>query len=153
MIDQHGAHERILYERLSRDLAREPIRLTPPVTVRLPADLNRELPHFEAELAYLGFEFEPFGADAVRLTGAPETATDPEAALIAALEALAGGDDLAKALACKGSTRFGEGLSMQEMALLLEEWSLTEFPGICPHGRPIVKRIALQDLMREFGRV
>ena len=153
ILDQHGAHERILYERLSKDPAGEPVRLLPPVTVRLPEDLAREVPHFEAELAHLGFDLEPFGADAVRLTGAPETATDPEVALISALKALAGGDDLAKALACKGSTRFGENLSTEEMALLLKEWSLTEFPGVCPHGRPIVKRIALQDLLHEFGRI
>jgi len=83
----------------------------------------------------------------------PETVTDPETALLAALHALAGGEDLAKALACKGSTRFGENLSTEEMEVLLKEWSETRFREICPHGRPIVKRLSLIDLLREFGRV
>jgi len=104
-------------------------------------------------LEALGFRFEPFGEDALRITGAPETATDPEAALLAALHALVGGEDLAKALACKGSTRFGENLSREEMEMLLREWAATEFPEICPHGRPIVKRLSLADLLREFGRI
>jgi DNA mismatch repair protein MutL len=83
----------------------------------------------------------------------PETVTDPETALLAALHALAGGEDLAKALSCKGSTRFGESLSSEEMEMLLKEWSVTEFREICPHGRPIVKRLTLIDLLREFGRI
>ena len=83
----------------------------------------------------------------------PETVTDPEAALLAALHAFAGGHDLPKALACKGSTRFGEDLSSEEMEALLKEWFETNFREICPHGRPIVKRLALVDLLREFGRI
>jgi DNA mismatch repair protein MutL len=75
----------------------------------------------------LGFRFEPFGEGAVRISAVPETVTDPETALLAALHALAGGEDLAKALACKGSRRFGENLSSEEMELLLSEWSAVEF--------------------------
>jgi DNA mismatch repair protein MutL len=89
----------------------------------------------------------------VRLSRAPETVTDAEAALLAALGALAGGEDLAKALACKGSTRFGESLSREEMEELLREWASCEFRDVCPHGRPIVRRVRLADLLREFGRV
>ena len=99
------------------------------------------------------FEFEPFGEESVRVLSAPETVTDPEAALLAALGALAGGEDLAKALACKGSTRFGENLTREEMELLLKDWAATDFKEICPHGRPIVKRVKLADLLREFGRL
>jgi DNA mismatch repair protein MutL len=108
--------------------------------------------NFEAEMEALGFRFEPFGTGAVRIMAVPGTVTDPEAALLGALHALAGGEDLAKALACKGSTRFGENLSSEEMEMLLREWSMTEFGEICPHGRPIVKRLSLVDLLREVGR-
>jgi len=83
----------------------------------------------------------------------PETVTDPEAALLAALHAFVGGHDLPKALACKGSTRFGENLSSEEMEMLLKESSVTQFREICPHGRPIVKRLSLVELLREFGRM
>ena len=82
----------------------------------------------------LGFRFEPFGEGAVRISAVPETVTDPEAALLVALHVLAGGEDLAKALACKGSTRFGEDLSSEEMEMLLKEWSVTQFEEISPHG-------------------
>ena len=119
----------------------------------MPEDLAPEAWAFEAGLNRLGFVFEPFGTDAVRITAAPETAVDPEAAFLAALHALAGGEDLAKALACKGSTKFGEHLSREGMAALLDEWSSCEFPKVCPHGRPIVKRVSLADLLREFGRL
>jgi DNA mismatch repair protein MutL len=120
---------------------------------RLPEDLAPEVWNFESEMEALGFRFEPFGEGAVRISAVPKTVTDPESALLAALHALAGGEDLAKALACKGSTRFGESLSVEEMEALLKEWSETEFRKICPHGRPIVKRLSLLDLLREFGRI
>ena len=87
------------------------------MVVRLPGDLAPEAWNFGAELDALGFEFEPFGEGAVRVSKVPETVADAEAALVAALHALAGGEDLAKALACKGSTRFGESLSREEMEI------------------------------------
>jgi DNA mismatch repair protein MutL len=153
ILDQHGAHERILYERFSRNPRAEAVPLPSPVVAQLPEDLASEAWNFEAEMEALGFRFEPFGDAAVRVLAVPGTVTDPEAAFLAALHALAGGEDLAKALACKGSTRFGEALSREEMEMLLREWSSTEFREICPHGRPIVKRVALPDLLREFGRI
>jgi DNA mismatch repair protein MutL len=153
VLDQHGAHERVLYERLSESLRAEPVPLSNPVVAQLPEDLAPEAWNFDAELEALGFRFEPFGDGALRVTAVPETVTEPETAFLAALHALAGGEDLAKALACKGSTRFGESLSREEMDTLLKEWSATQFGEICPHGRPIVKRVALADLLREFGRL
>jgi DNA mismatch repair protein MutL len=102
------------------------------VVVRLPGDLVPETWNFESELNALGFEFEPFGEGALRVSQAPETVADPEAALLAALGALVGGEDLAKALACKGSTRFGENLSREEMEVLLKEWAATEFKDTNP---------------------
>ncbi len=153
ILDQHGAHERILYEKLRENPEAPPASLERPVTATLPEDLATEVWALEEDLGSLGFLFEPFGPDAVRVNAAPETAADPEAAFLAALHALAGGEDLAKALACKGSTKFGEDLSREGMAALLQEWSSCEFPHVCPHGRPIVKRVALADLLREFGRL
>jgi DNA mismatch repair protein MutL len=153
ILDQHGAHERILYERLFRNPRGTPVALPSPVVVRLPGDLAPEAWNFEAELNSIGFEFEPFGEGAVRVSKVPDTVAEAEESLVAALHALAGGEDLAKALACKGSTRFGESLSREEMEALLKEWSSCRFAEICPHGRPIVKRIKLADVLREFGRV
>lgn len=152
VIDQHGAHERVLYERLRKSLKRVPVTLETPVTVRLPDDLAPEAWGYEAELEALGFRVEPFGTGAVRVLAAPEPVADAGEALLGAVEALVGGEDLAKALACRGSTRFGEELSRGAMEELLREWAACEFGSVCPHGRPIVKRVALPDLLREFGR-
>ena len=152
ILDQHGAHERILYEKLLKNLRGTPTDLPASAVVRLPADLAPEVWNFEAEIEALGFRLEPFGGGTVRLLAAPEAVTDPEGAFLGAVEALAGGEDLAKALACRGSTKFGESLTREEMVTLLREWSSCEFREVCPHGRPIVKRISLADLLREFGR-
>lgn len=153
ILDQHGAHERILYEKLQKNLRGTPRTLPVPVVVRLSSELAPEVWNFEAELEALGFVVEPFGAGAVRVAAVPEGMGDVEGALLGAVEALAGGEDLAKALACRGSTKFGEDLSRAEMEALLKDWAACEFGVICPHGRPIVKRVALADLLREFGRV
>lgn len=152
LLDQHGIHERVLYEKLSAEPCRSPTLLHDPLAVNLPPDLAPEVWSYETELRSLGFEFEPFGDATVRLHGAPEDAAEPGTAFRAALEALAGGEDLAKALACKGSTKFGEQLSKEKMQNLIKEWTACEFPEVCPHGRPIMKRIPLADLLREFGR-
>ena len=82
------------------------MRLPSPVVARLPEDLAPEVWNFEVELKALGFCFEPFGDGAVSALGRARDRTDPEAAFLAALYALAGGEDLARALACKGSTKF-----------------------------------------------
>lgn len=152
LLDQHGIHERILYERLSEEPRRSPAPLPEPPAVSLPPELAPEVYSYETELHSLGFEFEPFGEATVRLRAAPEDAVEPATAFRAALEALAGGEDLAKALACKGSTKFGERLSRDRMERLLKEWAACEFPTVCPHGRPVVKRTSLAELLREFGR-
>lgn len=152
VLDQHGAHERVLYEKLLEDPAGRMVELPSPLFLQLPGDLAPEVWNFEVELETLGFRFEPFGSGAVRMLAAPEGISGSETAFVAALEALAGGEDLAKALACKGSRKFGESLAEREMEALLREWASCEFPMVCPHGRPIVKRIQIADLLREFGR-
>jgi hypothetical protein len=97
----------------------------------LPEGLAPEAWNFEVGLGGLGFGFEPFGEGAARISAVPETVTDPEAALLAAPYALAGGEDLSKALACKGSTKFGEGLSAEEAKALLRDWASCEFRETC----------------------
>jgi DNA mismatch repair protein MutL len=146
VLDQHGAHERVLYERLCENPRAEAVPLPGPVVARLPEDLAPEVLNFEVEMQALGFRFEPFGEGAVRISAVPETVTDPETALLAALHALAGGEDLAKALACKGSTRFGENLSREEMEALLKEWFETNFRETCTPkwktSRPVLPCLA-----------
>ncbi|MCA3749487.1 MAG: DNA mismatch repair protein MutL, partial [Rubrobacter sp.] len=152
LIDQHGAHERVLYERLLYGPAEPPAALEPPEVVLLAGGLEEEVWRFEEELAAAGFRLEPFGKDAVRVLAAPRGLGEVASGLLGALEALAGGEDYLRALACRGADRFGEELDRGRMARLLEDWASTRFPEICPHGRPIVRRIGLEELLRGFGR-
>lgn len=152
ILDQHGVHERILYEKLLRHPAQSPRHLPEAAVVRIPEGMDGEVWSREEELQRLGFSLEPFGTGALRILSVPESVTDPSGALWGAVEALLGGEDLAKALACRGSAKFGATLSSTQMEVLLREWETCEFPDICPHGRPIVKRLALPDILREFGR-
>ncbi len=103
------------------------MELPAPLFVQFAEDLALEVWAYEEELKAIGFDMEPFGEGAVRVLAAPETTGEPEIALIAAVEALAGGEGLAKALACKGSKKFGESLSREEMAGLLKDWASCEF--------------------------
>jgi DNA mismatch repair protein MutL len=152
ILDQHGAHERVLYERLAQRPAGEPEPLKEPAVVRLPEEVSAEVWDFEDELGRLGFRFEPFGAEAVRLLAAPRAVGEATSAFVAALEALVGGEDLAKALACRDSVKFGAPLPRSAMEELVRDWSGCDFPEVCPHGRPIVRRLRLADILREFGR-
>lgn len=152
VLDQHGAHERILYERLSKDLRQPPVSLKRPVVAHLPEDIAPEVWNYDEELKQLGFVFEPFGELAVRLTHAPASAGDVAESLNAALWALVGGEDLAKEMACKGSRRFGDALSEAEMGRILSEWRACDFPEVCPHGRRIARRLPLDELLKGFGR-
>ncbi len=122
-----------------------PANLPVPAVVRPPVDLAPEVWNFEVELEALGFRVEPFGV-ARCACSRPRVGGGPRGKAPGALEALAGGEDLAKALACRGLTKFGESLTQEEMVSLLREWSATEFKEICPHGRPIAKRIYLSRI-------
>lgn len=168
IIDQHSAHERILFQQIMEafDRGGQPSqRLLFPLTLRLsPAeygviDASREL--FERA----GFEIEPFGGRTVivHAAPAPHPRFDAARCLREMVAELAAGSDLTRAarnqferlamtFACKGAIKAGQRLTTAEMEQLFEQLFQTELPYHDVHGRPTVIRLSLQELERRFGR-
>jgi DNA mismatch repair protein MutL len=166
IIDQHLAHERVLFERLRAGKEGEPVasqRLAVPVTLALTHRQALALDERLGELAALGFELEPFGRDAFLIRAVPafvrpggeatllrevvDTLTDaPEEKLELRR------DRVAATAACKSAIKKGERLAPEEMQRLLEDLARAPRPFTCPHGCPIAVEISFQELLRRFKR-
>ena len=167
IVDQHAAHERLVYERLKRERATRAIArqaLLIPVVIDLdPTEADR-LVERAAALAELGLVIEPFGPGAVAVTEVPSTIAEGNIAslirdLIDSFEdwgtALALEDRLDHVLAtvaCHNSVRAGRRLKPEEMNALLREMEVTPNSGQCNHGRPTYVELKLSDIERLFGR-
>jgi len=167
IVDQHAAHERLVYERMKRELAHGRVATQPlliPEVVELePSDVER-IAGRAGELAELGLVIEPFGPDAVLVRESPALLG------IADLKALVRdlADDIAETgaalllkeklehvsatLACHMSVRAGRRLTADEMNALLREMEATPHSGQCNHGRPTYVELKLADIERLFGR-
>ncbi len=167
IVDQHAAHERLVYERMKRALAnggmaRQPL-LIPEVVSLDPSDVPR-LSDRSHELAELGLVIESFGPDAmlVRETPAMLGQIDAKALLRdladdiaetgAALSLKERLEEVAGTLACHTSVRAGRRLNAEEMNALLREMEATPHSGQCNHGRPTYVELKLGDIERLFGR-
>jgi len=163
IIDQHRAHERVLYERLAAKEGQvESQRLVMPVTVHLghaEADaLEQHLEHVRA----LGLEVEPFGGESyvVRAVPAAMAHQDPGDLLrevVAALLAPGGKTGLPRerilaGMACKAAVKAGQVLAPHELAELAADLSRCSLAYTCPHGHPVVMTIAGWELARKFNR-
>ena len=166
IVDAHAAHERLVYERLKRQMEENGIArqaLLIPEIVTLGADAERLLEH-AGDLAALGLVIEPFGPGtiAVRETPALLGAVAAEPLLRDILDEI---DDLGRSdalrarldavlsrIACHGSVRTGRRMSADEMNALLREMEATPKSGQCNHGRPTFVTLALSDIERLFGR-
>jgi DNA mismatch repair protein MutL len=159
LIDQHAAHERILFNRFRARLhngGTESQALLLPVVVELDPATMAALDGEDQLLRSLGFEVEAFGPRAARVLAAP--AETPPARIEAAfLEVLAGLrnrslDDALASLACHSAVRFGDPLEPSEQRRLIEELESTTPDATCPHGRPTRLVLDWQDLKRHFRR-
>jgi DNA mismatch repair protein MutL len=167
IIDQHAAHERIVYERLKAALERQGIArqilLIPEIVELDEADVERILERAE-ELARYGLAIEPFGPGAVAVRETPALLGEIDArALVRDLsEHMAEWDatlplerslmHVAATMACYGSVRAGRRLKPEEMNALLREMEATPNSGQCNHGRPTYVELKLTDIERLFGR-
>ncbi|MFS4438271.1 DNA mismatch repair endonuclease MutL [Paracoccaceae bacterium GXU_MW_L88] len=166
IIDQHAAHERLVYERLKAQYAAgvPSQNLLIPEIVELPEDDLTRVLEATDELAQAGLEIEAFGGNAVcvRATPAPLGETDPKALLHDVLDELAEGaktasvsdkvDAVLSRMSCHGSVRSGRRMRADEMNALLREMEATPKSGQCNHGRPTYIKLALKDIERLFGR-
>ncbi len=168
IVDQHAAHERLVYERLKRERAAGAVArqaLLIPEIVELGAEADRVLAAAEA-LAGAGLAVEPFGPGAVAVRETPAALGRPDAAALlrdvadALAEAETGGpealaariDAVLSRMACHGSVRAGRRLSAPEMNALLREMEATPGAGQCNHGRPTYVELSLGQIERLFGR-
>jgi DNA mismatch repair protein MutL len=167
IVDAHAAHERLVYERLKRQMAETGIAaqaLLIPEIVELSRDDAARLVELAPDLARLGLGVEPFGGTAVAVRETPAILGPVEAGplLRDLLDELAdlGASGLVQArvdavlsrIACHGSVRSGRALRADEMNALLREMEATPNSGTCNHGRPTHVELRLADLERLFGR-
>ncbi len=175
IIDQHLAHERVLFDQLLQSHGGRGAsqRLAVPVTLQLSAREAALLEEWRGELGRIGFELEPFGRGAWVIRSVP-TFVQPgsELATLRGLldelgegrkagalpEGQGGGtlpipDRAMAAAACKAAVKKGSRLAAEEMIRLLEELGRTENPHTCPHGCPIAVEIGYQELLRRFKRI
>ena len=167
IVDQHAAHERIVYERIKAALgnggvARQALLI--PEVVSLDARSAERIAARADELAEIGLVVEPFGPEAVivrevpALLGVSETAglirdlADELAEHGTGLTIKERLEEVCSTMACHGSVRAGRRLSAQEMNALLREMEATPGSGQCNHGRPTYVELKLADIERLFGR-
>ncbi len=171
VIDQHAAHERIMYQRLRRDYLRRDIpgqNLMFPVSVELDPRQLETLKRYGADVALLGFAVEDFGEATRVIKAVPALVShlDPAETLLEILESLYSAprdepaavvppriDHLLASMACKAAVKAGNRLAPAEMLELLRQMKESELFSHCPHGRPVVKIFSKQDIEKWFNRL
>jgi DNA mismatch repair protein MutL len=168
IIDQHVAHERILFERVLKQRAAmkvESQRLLMPIVLQLPPAQQAVFGEISDELARNGFEAEPFGARSVAVKVAPAgvEAGAVEHLLHELLDQISGEEQslnlekirtrIAASIACHAAIKVNMPLEQNKMEWLLAELAKTDHPMSCPHGRPVVLRYSVKDIQKAFKRI
>jgi DNA mismatch repair protein MutL len=168
IIDQHVAHERILFEKICKQrLAESPEKqqLLMPLIVELTPGQMAVFAEISDELHRNGFEVEPFGSRtiAVKTTAAGVAAGDVEHMLHEILEQFEREEQalnlekvrtrIAASIACHAAIKINTPLEQNKMEWLLAELARTDCPMSCPHGRPVVLRYSVKDIQRAFKRI
>ncbi|MGE3276162.1 MAG: DNA mismatch repair endonuclease MutL [Vicinamibacterales bacterium] len=168
IIDQHVAHERVLFERIMERLTSAPLesqRLLVPMVIELPPGERQALATRTAALAQMGFEVEEFGGDTLKVSAVPVLLPPDECdAVIRALaEDLEGLDrglrleealkQIAATMACHAAVKANYPLTMEKMQHILEELRATAYSTVCPHGRPVMLRITRREVEKNFDRI
>ncbi len=168
IVDQHVAHERILYEKYASAMRQglvETQGLLVPLSLELAAHEVAIIEQILPELNRNGFQVERFGGNAILIRSVPALAKDEDCARLLA-EILEGieaeertldveriRDRIAISTACRAAVKVHMPLSKEKMEWLLDELSQTRIPTNCPHGRPIILRFSLFEIERNFGRI
>jgi DNA mismatch repair protein MutL len=168
IIDQHVAHERVLYERTLERLTTgrvESQRLLVPMIVEMASGTRDALLGRAADLDRLGFVVEDFGGGALRVSAAPALlgAEDAASTLKALGEDLEGLDrgspaeaalkQMAATIACHAAVKANYPLTYEKMVHILAELAATSYSTICPHGRPVMLRLTRREVERNFERI
>jgi DNA mismatch repair protein MutL len=168
IVDQHVAHERVLFEKILRDREVERVqrqRLLMPLLIDVPPAQMVTFARLATELEKNGFEAEPFGPGTIAVKAAPvglegrelermveEVLAVPERELQAE-NAHARQHRIAASIACHAAIKINTPLEPEKIDWLLAELARTEHPTSCPHGRPIALRYSLKDIQKAFQRI
>jgi len=168
IIDQHVAHERVLFERVMQRLTAgslESQRLLIPMVLDLAPSAHQALMNRASELERLGFEVESFGTATIKVGAVPAllNAEDCGRTLLALAEDLEGLDRgaqvqdalqrIAATTACHAAVKANYPLSYEKMAHILDELRATAYSTICPHGRPVMLRLTRREIEKNFERI
>jgi len=163
LIDQHAAHERILFEKIKQQRSRQEIEvqgLLEPVAFEVNPKQDEALKAYHEKLAEFGFSIEPFGDRTYLVRAVPVLLHQKDwvGVVRELLDSLSGGDEgdwmerIAVSIACHSAVRAGQELTDAEMRELIRQLEQVAVPHTCPHGRPIMIRLSSEQLEREFGR-
>ncbi|PWT82480.1 MAG: DNA mismatch repair protein MutL [Blastocatellia bacterium] len=168
IIDQHVAHERVLFERVMQKLTSGPLesqRLLVPFVLGLAPSAHQALIGRRTELERLGFDIEDFGAGTIKVSALPAllSTEDSSKALAALAEDLEGLDrgapvqeamrQIAATTACHAAVKANYPLTYEKMVHLLDELRATAYSTVCPHGRPVMLRLTRREIERNFDRI
>jgi len=168
VIDQHVAHERVLYERISQRLTSGTLdsqRLLTPILMDVPPDARAVLLSHGDELHRCGFDVEEFGPSSVRISSMPALLTRDQGT--SALRAMAGELDgqassntvhehlrqMAATMACHAAVKANDPLTHEKMVHILDELRATSYSTVCPHGRPVMLRLSRREIEKNFQRI
>jgi DNA mismatch repair protein MutL len=168
IIDQHVAHERVLFEQVMEKLTSgylESQRLLTPLVIEMSAAQRQALAAHRATLDRFGMELEEFGGDSLHLAAVPAilAPSECEAAVRALADDLEGLDrgsrvedalrKIAATMACHAAVKANYPLTLEKMRYILEELRRTAYSSVCPHGRPVVLRITRREVEKNFQRI
>jgi DNA mismatch repair protein MutL len=168
IIDQHVAHERVLFERILKQRAAQKVesqRLLMPIVLELSPAQQAVFADIADELQHNGFEAEPFGARSVAVKVAPAgvEAAQVEHMLHELLDQMSREEQslnlekirgrIAASIACHAAIKVNMPLEQNKMDWLLAELAKTDHPMSCPHGRPVVLRYSVKDIQKAFKRI
>jgi DNA mismatch repair protein MutL len=168
IIDQHVAHERVLFERILKQRASKKVesqRLLMPIVLELSPAQQAVFAEIADELQHNGFEAEPFGARSVAVKVAPAgvDAAAVEHMLHELLDQISREEQslnlekirgrIAASIACHAAIKVNMPLEQNKMDWLLAELAKTDHPMSCPHGRPVVLRYSVKDIQKAFKRI
>jgi len=163
LIDQHAAHERILFDKIKYQRSEQEIEVQgflEPVTLEVNPKEEEALKLHYKDLAEFGFSIEPFGDRTYLVRAVPLLLSDKDwvGTVRELLDSLSGGEKsdwwetIAKSIACHSAVRAGQALTDDEMRELIRQLERTSISNTCPHGRPTMIHISLRQLIKEFGR-
>lgn len=168
IVDQHAAHEKVLYERFCKQFAQKEFTsqaISPPLVLSLSMRESEVLKEYQEEFHRLGFEITHFGGSEYSVCGVPDNLyqLDSKVILLEMLDELTDGGHIKNApdlildklatMACKAAVKGNNRLSVSEMEALMQELMQLENPYHCPHGRPTIISMSKYEIEKKFKRI